>query len=101
MSKECEGNGNGIWKTIKSLFDNKSSGSVDNVVLCDNGTSDKSNEVPTVFNEHFVNVARVIGQVDTIPDEKAFEAVVAKHKNHPVLNGKGSCRRKIIFLQTG
>ncbi len=46
LSKECEGNAKGFWKTVKPLFDNKSRGSVDNVLLCDNGlTSYKSNEV--------------------------------------------------------
>ena len=50
-----------ILETVKQPFNNKSSESVNNGVLCDSEeNSYKSNEVPTVFNEHFVNIARAI-----------------------------------------
>ncbi len=73
-----------FWKTVKPLFNNISSHTVRNIVLRDNDkTVYKSNEVPTLFNEHFVNIARDIGQEDSIPESKEFEEIVARHKDHP------------------
>lgn len=82
IGQKCQGTGKGFCKTVKPLFNNKCSGSVDDVLYDKEQTSYTSNEVPSVINEHFVNLARDIGQVDIIPDEKAFEAATAKHKHH-------------------
>ena len=84
MAKNCDGNGKAFWKTVKPLFNNKSSDRVKNIILCENGqTVLQPKEVCTLFNEHFVNIARDIGQVDTIPPGNDFETTVARHKDHP------------------
>ncbi len=84
LAKKCDGNGKDFWKTVKPLFNNKSSGRVNNIILRENGqTVLQSKEVCALFNEHFVNIARDIGQVDTIPPGNDFETTVTRHKDHP------------------
>ena len=76
-------NGNEFWETVKPFISHKGNSKTDNIILMkDDKVFTKPNEVVTIFNTYFTNIAKDIGRDDSVKDGDNIASCLNKHQNH-------------------